>query len=135
MAVPRTVWNHHHRNKVSMKIKKLRRKTVILGTIWYVAYASVFLWAGFVLFIYEDSFDSSLGIAFYSLESMNSHQAAALFVYRYVLNFPLSIFNWFTDSMLGLTIFFLIPNAFITRWLLGKILGAASRTPVPKKTL
>ncbi len=105
-----------------MAKEEVVRKSMLKGIVWYAIYVALFLWSTYELLHYEDSFDSHGGNPVGSFRTMDGFQIAASIIYRYVLNFPLSIFNWFTESFLWLTIFFVIPNAFLTRFLFKKLL-------------
>lgn len=59
---------------------------------------------------YEDFYSSEKG-QWYSYESFEGSQYIAFLVYKYFLNFPLSFFVWFNNSLLHLTTYFFIPNA------------------------
>jgi len=59
---------------------------------------------------------------FYSIESFNNSECFSYLVYKYFLNFPLSIFNWFFSSTLYLTIYLTIPNAIVVAWFINTLM-------------
>lgn len=68
---------------------------------------------------YEAFYEPSKG-EFYSMESFKQEEAIAFLLYKFILNFPLSIFNWFSNELLDLTVFFFIPNAIVMAYLIRK---------------
>jgi len=57
---------------------------------------------------------------FYSFKSFKNQEAIPFFLYKFVLNFPISIFNWFTNKFLFTTTYFFIPNSIVITFLLMK---------------
>ncbi|WP_148268381.1 hypothetical protein [Saprospira grandis] len=59
---------------------------------------------------------------FYAIESFNNSEYFSYLLYKYFLNFPLSIFNWFFSSTLYLTAYLTIPNAIVVAWFINTLM-------------
>ncbi len=94
-------------------------KILILVALTYVI---LYVICMVVLTEYEAWYDSKMG-DFYSFSSFNANQKIAFVLYKYLLNFPLSIFNWFTNKFLSLTTIFLLPNVFVFSYLIYRLLN------------
>lgn len=46
----------------------------------------------------------------------------SIYIYKYILNFPLGFLNWFTDKYLWTTIIFILPNSLIVSFIINKVL-------------
>jgi hypothetical protein len=104
--------------------RKSWKKAIIPSVIWVIVYIVAYFGCALVLLNWEDrynSFEQS------PLNTMQGFEIAAYIVYRFLLNFPFSVFSWFTDSTLYLTLFFLVPNAIGSRFLFRKIVARTKR--------
>lgn len=54
-------------------------------------------------------------------DKMTFMQKISLFIYKFILNFPLSIFLWFLPEKLHLTIVFFLQNAVLSAWIVKRI--------------
>ena len=93
-----------------MKFLK-KNKVEILVVIIYII---LFGYSAAYLMQYEDFYQPSDGeyFSFSSCSSLN--QIISIFIYRYLLNFPLSIFNWFLTDFMWIVMYLFIPNAILT---------------------
>jgi len=64
-----------------------------------------------------------------SVRELSIFEIIIFIFYQYILNFPLGIFNWFSDRYLYTTYYFIIPNALTIAWALSTFL------PYKKKTI
>ena len=100
-----------------MYMRKLTFKYYIRFSLLYLLIlASIFLVVG-----RQDNAAILTG-DFNSTRTLDLYEILSYFIYQYVLNFPLSIFNWFTERYLYTTFFFALPNSLIMAWIIGKLL-------------
>lgn len=64
-----------------------------------------------VLMNYEASFVQKNGESVYSFSSMKIYEIIAFLIYKYLLNFPFGVFNYFVEGYMYLTSFIMILNA------------------------
>jgi len=95
-----------------MKFLKIFIPTVVL-------FIGIYLFAMFKMMNYESFYSPSDG-EFYSFESFKNQEAIPFILYKFVLNFPLSVFNWFTNKYLFTTTYFFIPNSIVLTLLVMK---------------
>ncbi len=57
-----------------------------------------------------------------STRNLSAFEILTYIFYQYVLNFPLSFFNWFSDKFLWSTYYFIVPNSLVVAWLVAKVL-------------
>ena len=69
-----------------------------------------------------DNFDFVKGTTEFSNRQLNLFEIVVYVFYQYVLNFPLSIFNWFTEKYLYTTYYFILPNSLVVAWLVSILL-------------
>ncbi|OHX64577.1 hypothetical protein NH26_23685 [Flammeovirga pacifica] len=98
-----------------MKVFKKYFVTLIIIIIYVFLYG----YSISILMNYEDHFSQG---KWYSFESFESHELKAFIIYKYLLNFPLSFFVWFSDELLFLTTFLFIPNAICISILFNKLI-------------
>ena len=89
----------------------MKFRTILIITI--LLFVVLYLFSILFLASYESTYDESTHGEFYSTGGMKTMEVIAFYVYKYILNFPLSIFSWFTNSLLHLTTYFFIPNAVV----------------------
>ena len=83
-------------------------------------YLIIYLICMYNLMIYEANYSPSQG-EFFSFFTLSFMMKINWVIYRYLLNFPLSFFNWFIDDTLQSTVFFLIPNSISTTVIVVKL--------------
>jgi hypothetical protein len=69
-----------------------------------------------------DNFEFVKGSSEFSNRQLNLFEIVVYVFYQYVLNFPLSIFNWFTEKYLYTTYYFILPNSLAFAWLVSVLL-------------
>ena len=88
-------------------MKKLGFYIIIL-VLYIILYTLSFV----VLGNYEAFYTPEDGVLF-GWETFSNMEKLAYIIYKYVLNFPLSFFNWFQDKLLYLTAYLLVPNSIV----------------------
>ena len=63
----------------------------------------------------------------YAQNDFGPFKILTVLFYQYVLNFPLSFFNWFTDKYLYTTYYFIFPNSLAMAYIVSRLI------PVKKK--
>lgn len=88
----------------------------------FILYLIIFIFSILKLINYESFYVPEDG-EFYSYESFKNGELIYFLLYKFVLNFPISIFNWFSNDFLYLTVFFIIPNTVVISYLITKIVN------------
>ena len=94
------------------------KKIIIMAYI--IVYIIVYAICFWVLVNYEEFWGGR--------RPMNFHEEIFFYIYKYFLNFPLSFFNLFSDNYLHLTLFFVIPNAISTCFIVNKVRSLINRS-------
>jgi len=72
-------------------------------------------------------FDNKPTVSDAEFAGMDFMQQAVIIVFRFFLNFPLGISNWFSNNYAATTYLFFIPDSLLITWLLLKIFPHKSR--------
>ncbi len=91
----------------------------LVTVIFIIIYVVLYFYSISILMNYEDHFSQG---EWYSFDSFESQELKAFIVYKYLLNFPLSVFVWFSEELLFLTTFLFIPNAICVSILFNKLI-------------
>ena len=95
-------------------------------TYFIINYLLTFLIVVYFIFNYEDNYGNN-NYPLYSFQSMKLSEIISYCIYKYLLNFPLSFFVWFSDDLAYLTVFFFIPNSIATCYLINRYIEKKNR--------
>ena len=110
--------SRHHRNNHSHSHE--RGSSKIVRQVYIKIILFYFLWAVMGLFVCL-MFDNKPTLTDAKFSEMNFIQQLFICVFKYFLNFPLGISNWFTNRYILTTYLFFVPDSLFIAWVFFKI--------------